>query len=375
MSKRPTYFMPELYKIHFNYSKSRRYLRQALELAMLAYKHVTEGSGDDLSHTIIFTDDQIDLMAAIYKLVRYISDYKIYGASIFDIITYLKEGRYNYHYASEVYKHRVVTAANKVKSEQNVSNKEIMRYLEEKYLKAYGQDMTKVINKLQEEGYLDYIDKTGNYKLAIRRPKEHLVKYHNIRQLIHTGKYREAVKEYYTFLGNKHYDDLNSELIYLKRLANIPLEGRDILCFGSKSTQEELIESNMDEYVGYINKVLDQYKKSGSMLPMDIIIDNAPTMEKLIKNRRKDWHKGVYLWDGKFKRDHTPVDANSFSYMGSHCIEGRLFDKYPDQISYCRIIEYPNDNRYAGLWTTYSPSFIKNKIVNKGLHLNGIEDI
>ena len=153
--------MPELYKIHFNYSKSRRY-HQALELAMLAYKHVTEeGSGDDLSHTIIFTDDQIDLMAAIYKLVRYISDYKIYGASIFDIITYLKEGRYNYHYASEVYKHRVVTAANKVKSEQNVWNKEIMRYLEEKYLKAYGQDMTKVINKLQERDILIISIKLG----------------------------------------------------------------------------------------------------------------------------------------------------------------------------------------------------------------------
>ncbi|MFA4843964.1 MAG: hypothetical protein WC632_03320 [Candidatus Margulisiibacteriota bacterium] len=312
-------------------------------------------------------------MAAIYKLVKHFTGARLYGANIFDIITYLKEGRYDYYYASEVYKKRVSAAANTIRSTLKTPDEEVMQHLKDTYLNPYWQDMEKVINKLQEEGYLDYVDKTGAFKRAIRRPKEHLIQYQEIIKLIHAGKYGKAVERYYAVLGDKYYDDLNSELIYLKRLANIPLEGRDILCFRTTSTQDELIESNLDEYVGCLNKVLNQYKKASSTLPLDIIIKNAPTMGILVRDKKEDWHKGVYLWDGEFKRDHTPVSDDTFSSAWDHCLSGRLFNKYPDQISYCKIIEYPDDEKYAGLWTTYSPSYIKNKVIDKGLHLNGIE--
>ena len=96
-------------------------------------------------------------------------------------------------------------------------------------------------------------------------------------------------------------------------------------------------------------------------------------MEELIEQRKHDWHQGVYLWNGKYQRDSTPVTIDSFSSQYDKTPEGRLFDRYPDQVQYCRIIEAPEDKEYKGLWTTYSPAYYQRFILDKGLHLNGIE--
>jgi len=71
--------------------------------------------------------------------------------------------------------------------------------------------------------------------------------------------------------------------------------------------------------------------------------------------------------------DNTPVTKESFSVQYDKCLYGRLFDRYPDQIWHCKIIEAPEDRRFAGLWTTYSPRYYQKQILDKGYHLDGIE--
>ncbi|MBU4480557.1 hypothetical protein KKG48_03920 [Patescibacteria group bacterium] len=365
--------MTELYKIHFGFSKSKRY-PQAVELSRLAHQHKIRGEGEDIWHIVSFTDEQNDLMASLYKTAKNLPRPKIYGADVLSLIIYCRNGHYDYAYASKAYKDRVRSAAERLKVETGKTFQELVDFLEENYWKPWQENMVKVNEKLREEGYLDYIDPaSGNLIKAKKRPKEYIAQYQEIRELVSQDKYEEAVQKYYDALGDKSYGELHNELIYLKRLANAPLIGKDLLYFRNGTSRNELINSNLSEYCSCIDVVIEQYLKAGLKLPLDIIIENAPTMEELIEQRKQDWHLGVYLWDGEFKRDNTPVTINSFSVQYDKCPEGRLFDRYPDQIQHCRVIETPEDREYAGLWTTHSPSYYQRKILDKGLHLSGIE--
>ncbi len=93
-------------------------------------------------------------------------------------------------------------------------------------------------------------------------------------------------------------------------------------------------------------------------------------MEQMIETRRHDWHFGAYLLGSEVKRDFTPV---TFSAQYDSCPEGRLFDRYPDQIKHCRAENSVEDSEYGGLWTIYSPSFCDEKVHSCGLHINMIE--
>jgi hypothetical protein len=364
--------MSDLYKIHFGFSKSNRY-PQAVELAKLANKHEIRGEGEDVWHIVTFTNEQIDLMASFHKIVGNMSCPKIYGADILSLVLYLREG-YEYSYNSHAKKNRIRRASERLQIETGKSSEELASYLEDKYWKTYQQDMTNVNEKLRNEGYLNSFNYTTMRQIeATKSPKELLPEYQEIRKLISNGKYEEAVNIYYNALGDRFYGELHNELIYLKRLAKIPLTGRDLLYFRSESSRNELINSNLSEYCSCIDKALEQYREAGLKLPLDILVDNTPTMEELIEQRKYDWHEGVYLWDGKYQRDSTPVTIDSFSTQYDKTPEGRLFDRYPDQVQYCRIIEAPENKEYKGLWTTYSPAYYQRFILDKDLHLNGIE--
>lgn len=364
--------MSELYKIHFGFSKSKRY-PQAVELAKLANKHEINGEGENVWHIVTFTNEQIDLMASFYKIAGGLPYPKIYGADVLSLILYLREG-YKYSYDSNVKQGRICKASKRLQIETKKTPQELAYYLDDKYWKIYQQDMAKVHEKLVNEGYLDSFNHTTmRYIKAIKKPKEPLPKYREIRELIINGNYKEAINTYYNMLGDRFYGELHNELIYLKRLAKILLIGRDLLYFRSESSRNELINSNLSEYCSCIDKVLEQYREVGLKLPLDVILDNAPTMEELIEQRKHDWHKGVYLSNGECQRDNTPVTIHSFSALYDKTPEGRLFDKYPDQVQHCRIIETPEDKKYRGLWTTYSPIYYQKRIIDKGLHLNGIE--
>jgi hypothetical protein len=227
---------------------------------------------------------------------------------------------------------------------------------------------------MKDDGYISYVDyKTGDLINITREPKEYIVQYEEVRELISRSKYQEAVQRYYDILGDKFYGELHGELIYLKRLAAIPLTGRDLIYFKSESSRDEIISSNLAEYVDCIDEALMQLEKMGRESPLHILFEYTPTMGKMIEDREYDWNKGVYLWSGEFKMNSSPVTLNNFSTQYDACPTGRLFDRYPDQVQHCRIIEYPQDTKYLGLWTVYPPSYYQTEILDKGLHLNGIE--
>lgn len=204
---------------------------------------------------------------------------------------------------------------------------------------------------------------------STNNPSEH----QEIRDLISKGKYEETVQRYYDTLGSRFYGELHSELIYLKRLGRIPLIGRDLMYFRTEATRNELIRSNLKEYCGCIDKAIEHARDLGLQQPLDILLDNAPTMEELIEQRKRDWHDGVYLRDGICQRDTTPVTMNSFSAQYDKIPAGRLFDRYPDQIQYCRVIEAAENRAYKGLWVSYSPSYYQKQILDQSLHLNQID--
>lgn len=372
MNNRGSNKLQKLYRIHFGFSKSKRY-PQAVELAKLSPKHEIRGEGEDIWHIVTFTDKQTDLMACFYKIARNLPYPKIYGADVLSLMLYLRDG-YEYSYNSEAKKERIHKACEKLQMETGKTRQELANSLDDEYWKIYQRDVAKVYEKLQKEGYLDSFNHTTmRYVKATKRPKEFLPEYQEIRALISNGKYKEAVQKYYDTLGDRFYGELHNELIYLKRLAKIPLRGRDLLYFRNESSRNELIDSNLLEYCSCIDRALEQYREAGLKLPPDIIVENAPTMDELIEQRKQNWHQGVYLWDGKFRRDSTLVTIDSFSAQYDKTPEGRLFDRYPDQVQYCRIIEAPEDKEYVRIWTTYSPLYYQKRILDKGLHLNGIE--
>jgi len=375
--------MTELYRIHFGFSRSKRY-PPAVELSKLAYQHETRGEGEDIWHIVSFTDSQIDLMAALYKLLvgksafspcfMNISRPKIYGADILSLITYCrKDGQYDYAYHSQKHKGRIRLAAERLKTETGKSLQDLARVFEDNYWEPARKDIAAVEQRIIHEGYIDFQDASGELVKATKKPKEYIAHYQEVRDLISGGKYVEALQKYYAIPGDRFYGELTGELIYLKRLASIPLTGRDLLYFRSESSRNEFIASNLVEYVSCIDEILGQLQGMGRKSLLDILLEYAPTMETMIEQRKQDWHKGVYLWDGEFKRDSTPVNLDSFSVQFDACPWGRLFDRYPDQVQHCRIIEYPPDTKYMGLWATYSPSCYQTEILNGGLHLNGID--
>ncbi len=92
--------------------------------------------------------------------------------------------------------------------------------------------------------------------------------------------------------------------------------------FRAESTRNDLIKTNIKEYCSCIDEVLKQYKKNGFKSPTDIIIENAPTMENLIEKRKHEWHRGVFLWNGEFKIDNTPINIDYFSNQYNKCLTG-----------------------------------------------------
>jgi len=319
------------FTLYFRYSRSERYSK-ALELAERAVSHEIIGTGINRVNRVIFNEDQVDLMAAVYSLTR-----------------------------------------------------PWLETMEEKTAIA------QVEQKLLEEGYFEFKDlrsrkpidlynKPSSWVITpLKRPQIHeSAEFADTRKLIAERRYEEAIKAYYQSLGDSFYFDgpLHYELIYLKRLAGLPLQGRDLLFFRPESTRNDLVKSNLGEYVACIDECFQERQVAGLPSPIQVILENAPTMEDLISQRESEIHSSVCLENGNTLRelkDTKPVTAERFSIAYDFCPRGVLFTKYPDQIRYCRITEAPSDERYAGLWTTLSPETHQKEVVEKGLHIAFIE--
>jgi len=363
-----------MYRIHFGFSKRSKRYPQALELAQLAHHHQIIGDAPDEWHIVTFTEDQIDLMAALYEIASRLPRPTIYGADILLLHLYCVDDHKNYPHDFNAPQDPVRLAAEKLMQEKGTTLRDLAQFVAESYWNPWQEDMVRVTQKLREEGYLaSYVqDQNGDeiYVRATKRPREYIEPYANIRDSVSNARFAEAIQLYYQTLGHDYYGPLHSELIYLKRIANAPLQGRDLLFFRSESSRTDFIAANLDEYSACIDSVLESRSALGLDSPIDILTRYAPTMDELIRRTEHEWHMGVYLWDGQFKRDTTAVSSETFSQ--DECPKGRIFDRYPDQVRFCNLSEAPEDPRYAGLWTTHSPEFYKKEIIDKGLHLNGL---
>ncbi|MDI6809895.1 MAG: hypothetical protein QME66_13155 [Candidatus Eisenbacteria bacterium] len=366
--------MAETYRIFFRYSEKSKYYPQAVELAGLAYTHQVLGEGADAWHVVTLTDDQLDLMTSLYRLVSKLHRRPtIQGVPVDTICAFCRSDS-RYAYVSKSIMKQVETVIENIIQETGRSRVELAEYLDKEYIAPYQNDWMKVRDKLMQEGLIEYYDdRAGTLDKARRKIQEPVGGYRRIRELIAEGDYTGATSMYYSLLGNRYCGELTGELIYLKRLGKIPLVGRDLLYFRTESSRDELIRSHLAEYVTYIDEALERLGKMGRKSPLEVVLECAPTIEQLIDKRKQDWHMGVYLWKGEFKRDSTPVSMYSFSAQFDSCPEGRLFDTYPDQVRHCRVIEYHRDPEYMCVWTTYSPASYRTEILDKGLHVNGID--
>jgi hypothetical protein len=308
--------MTEYYRLHFGYKNDKHYA-QALELANLAYKHEVLREGKDAWHIVTFTSepDQVDLMAQLY-----------------------------------------------------LAKKPALQALSKEEQREWQTDMIKIYDKLMQEGYL-----RKDYKPPQKKPQEHLPQYQEIRELISNREYEQAVKRYYGILGDEYFGDFHGELIYLKRIGCLPLEGRDLLYYRPESSRNDFVQTNLSEYVDCINQVLDKRRSARMKSPLDIIIENVPTLEELIKRNEHDWHSGIRLMPGAWDRDNSQVTADPPSFVDVFCRRGRFFDAYPDQVQLCRKVECPNARGFNALWTVFSPEFYRTNVVDRGLTLCSIQ--
>lgn len=362
-------------KLHFGKSKRSKYFPQAVELADLAVEHEIRGTGDNEWHIVTISEDQLDLLATLYPLAEKLPLPKVYGADLQYLFAYAHSGGiYNYYHTSKTKKEKAKKAAALLMDENGFGFVELTAYLEEEFLSKISSDMEVAKQRLVDEGMIDHIDqRTRSWVRAIKKAGEPVQSIDTVKQHIKAGDYAGAVKSYYKMLGTDYYGPLTYELIYLKRLALLPLEPRDYLYFKHKTAKTTLVDDNIEEFEVCIKETLEWAQSQDMQMPMEIIFGSVPTMDELLERRRKKWHEGVNIKEGKFERDFTPVKLDGFTYKWDWCQDGRFFPKYPDPILFSRALEPQQRSEALGLWITYSPEFLEKLVYRKGLHVNTVD--
>lgn len=294
----------DTYNLYFCYSISKNY-DQCMELVeRLALKHEIILIENQEVHKVTFKEDQIDILAQMKKFSK--------------TIVYQKMFR--------LWNNEEMAKAN-----------------------------NKVTNKLLSEGYLN----PQNY-WEIVNTKEHIPEYIKIKNLIEKKRYKEAVDIYYENLGDKPYGVLTPELIYLKRLGKMNLSGRDLLYYKPESSWSWIITENLNDYIVSVDDVIKKYKRNKLQLPLDIILDNAQTIEDF-KNKLD--HE-IFIMDDKFYKNWptSKISKNKFPIMFAP--EGRLFERYIDQVKECNVFDWKNPETKI-VWTKWSPEFYESNIIIK----------
>lgn len=321
-----------MYILHFRYFRSNRYL-QALKVAAFARNHEVYGEKPYLWHSVHFEDDQIDEMARLYDLV------KSYPPTVDGIDTRLWS--------------------------------------------QFQSDIGRVVVKLKQCGYLERCTFDEGYIPPQKLPGEFDPVYVKIRKLISLGKHEKAVQEYYGTLDNQPYGELNSELLYLKRIGGIQIAGRDLLAFLTESSRSDLIKENIWEYCSCIDTAIQTLRSIGRKTPIDILIETVPTLDELLE-REQHKYKNLMIWkDGQLQTDVAKVTPD---WLGEMCCpKGRLFDRYPspliphylfaDEASPKNAFEYGLglEIYLPALWTTLTPSTYNTEIITKGKRLHLIQ--
>lgn len=361
------------YTLHFGYSKSRRYA-QAVAMAEMCSGHEVSGKGHNIWHRVTVTDDQIDLLASLHGLARGFFYPRIHDAPAWSVWSFLKNGHYDYVYDTPGQRRRVREAGERLIAAKGGNVAAAVQALKGEILDLIAADLKAVTDALLAHGYLVADPLTAPEAPPARRPQEHHPAYAPVRLAIDEGRLADAIALYYDGLGDKPFDELHPELLYLKRLATIPLLGRDILAFRNASTWTDLIRTHVHEYCACIEEAAKMAVKVGRESALDVLTSGVPTFDELIARTERKYHRQAYVWDEPYDRvklDRTVVTPEHFGRFT--CPVGRLFDRYVNPLVYHWSEDEAQEYAFEkGVWTPVSPAFVEREILAKDLVLAGV---
>lgn len=366
---------PNAFMVHFGSSPRSRFYPQALELSELALWKHDHGSDQSRWHTVVVDGTDLDLLALLYHLATKLPNPKILGADALSVVIGCRRGgEYPYAYTSKAKRQRVTEACENLTSALGVDHSRAADYVDKSVLKPVQRDMIRVREKLQNEGFLDRPGKDLKAAIAARRkPAEVHPSFQEIREMISAGDFQGAVDKYYDYLGDEPCGVLTPELIYLKRLGDIELAGRDILYFLPPASRSELVQDCLAEFVSCLDETIRALGERNERL-VGILQREAPTITELVDMNQERVEKSVWLENGKFQRDTTTrFTPASFGQKYGMCPEGRIFGHYPDQVAFCNRFEEEEDPKYHGFWVTYPESVIQDNVLSRGLILRTVD--
>ena len=188
---------------------------------------------------------------------------------------------------------------------------------------------------------------------------------------VNQQKYDEALLIFNHYLDTIPEYSNRKEVLYLKRLGNLPIVGRDIVFFYPRIKFNPLIFGHLDEYIECIDAELRNYQSEGRKLS-ELLTVRVPVFDDL-KNRYLDkYETGLNLLNWEISKEEFEYSDRFFNESFLWCINGLIFPIFPDPIRYSRTLEEYNDPYTKGLWVIYPPEFI-NKITDNGFHINWID--
>jgi hypothetical protein len=366
---------PNAFMVHFGSSARSKFYPQAMELAELALWKHDHGSDESRWHTVAVDGEDLDLLALLHRLATKLPNPKVLRADVLSVsVGCRRGGEYRYAYASKAKHQRVAKACESLASSLGVDYAGAADYLDKHLLRPVQRDMNRAREKLQREGFLDRLSEDLITVIAARRkPAEVHPSFRSIREMISAGDFQGAVDEYYSFLGDEPYGVLTPELLYLKRLGNIELAGRDVLYFLPPASRSNLVQDCLEEFVSCLDDAIRVLGDRNERL-VEILQREAPTMAGFVKANQERVEKSVWLENGELQRDTTTrFTPASFGQKYGMCPEGRIFDHYPDQVAFCNRFEEVEDQKYHGFWVTYPESFIEENVLSRGLILRLVD--
>lgn len=183
----------------------------------------------------------------------------------------------------------------------------------------------------------------------------------SIKQLINSGDFDSALLKFEEEIFQKHSIELLNEYIYFKRMLDFEFTGKDLYLLMKSSDKNDLIISHVDEYCASMDNILVALESLGIESPLSYLKKNAPTMRDLINARTTDFNNSIcldstsknifYSFCEFYKNNFDYIDiCNTFDDLNDKCYPGLVFDKYPNQIQYCRDIFPMEPQIYYGVW-------------------------
>jgi len=206
----------------------------------------------------------------------------------------------------------------------------------------------------------------------------------DIKKMINNKQFGKALIKIEKLLNYGETDSLLKEFLYIKRLADSELTGKQLLLFNRTYKQNEILTDNEHEYCICIDELLKNMKESNIVTPIEYLKKNTPNMHDLIDKRINDFKNSISLdvsfsnklelFYNTYRRYYNYGEdiLDSFTESDDKCNNGVFINKYPDQIQYCRDILPLESQNYYNVWIEYPENFYKNNIIKQNMKIKEI---